>query len=110
MQCGNHLLHTGHRSPKIPISLTQDLWEDAYRVAQNHGGPHSAKQVAFLWAKTLGGESAVKLLNKFGILEQGRERERGSRGFQMCILSPFPRTGLVEDTRRHLRYLISVLT
>lgn len=48
-----------------------DAWEDAYRVAQTHGGPNSAKQVAFLWAKTLGGESAVKLLNKFGILDQG---------------------------------------
>ena len=49
-----------------------DLWEDAYRVAQTHGGPNAAKQVAFLWAKTLGGESAVKLLSKFGILEQAR--------------------------------------
>ena len=48
-----------------------DLWEEAYRVAQTHGGPHAAKQVAFLWAKTLGGESAVKLLKKFGILDQG---------------------------------------
>ena len=28
-------------------------------------------KVAFLWAKTLGGESAVKLLQRFGILEQG---------------------------------------
>ena len=28
--------------------------------------------MAFFWAKTLGGESAVKLLNKFGILEQGK--------------------------------------
>ncbi len=27
--------------------------------------------MAFLWAKTLGGESAVKLLTKFGLLEQG---------------------------------------
>ena len=40
-------------------------------MAQTLGGPNSAKQVAFLWAKTLGGESAVKLLNKFGILDQG---------------------------------------
>ena len=48
-----------------------DGWEDAYRVAQSQGGPNAAKQVAFLWAKTLGGESAVKLLQRFGILEQG---------------------------------------
>jgi intraflagellar transport protein 172 len=25
--------------------------------------------VAYLWAKSLGGDSAVKLLNKFGLLE-----------------------------------------
>jgi len=46
-----------------------DAWEDAHRVAGDHGGPGSARQVAFLWARTLGGESAVKLLGKFGLLE-----------------------------------------
>ena len=28
-----------------------------------------ANQVAFLWAKTLGGALAVRVLNKFGLLE-----------------------------------------
>ncbi len=47
-----------------------DMWDEAYRVAKNHGGPVVGKQVAYLWAKTLGGDSAVKLLTKFGLLEQ----------------------------------------
>lgn len=39
------------------------------QVAKSHGGANSHKHVAFLWAKSLGGEAAVKLLNKFGLLE-----------------------------------------
>lgn len=39
------------------------------QVAKSSGGATAAKQVAYLWAKSLGGDSAVKLLNKFGLLE-----------------------------------------
>lgn len=39
------------------------------QVAKAHGGPNAAKQVAYLWAKSLGGDAAVKLLTKFGLLE-----------------------------------------
>lgn len=58
-------------------------------MAKGHGGSNAANQVAYLWAKSLGmtssvfvridlsllvcvfvgGESAVKLLTKFGLLE-----------------------------------------
>ncbi|KAK8378095.1 hypothetical protein O3P69_018808 [Scylla paramamosain] len=47
-----------------------DMWEEAYRVAKQQGGASAGKQVAFLWARTLRGDAAVKLLNKFGLLEQ----------------------------------------
>jgi len=39
------------------------------QVAKAQGGQTASKQVAYLWAKSLGGDSAVKLLNKFGLLE-----------------------------------------
>ena len=39
------------------------------QVAKSHGGASAQKQVAYLWAKSLGGEAAVKLLNKFALLE-----------------------------------------
>lgn len=39
------------------------------KVAKAHGGSSAANQVAYLWAKSLGGDSAVKLLTKFGLLE-----------------------------------------
>ncbi|KAI1897568.1 hypothetical protein AGOR_G00084610 [Albula goreensis] len=53
----------------VNMYRTHDMWEEAYRVAKSHGGASAHKQVAYLWAKSLGGEAAVKLLNKFGLLE-----------------------------------------
>ncbi|XP_018654470.1 putative wimple/ift172 [Schistosoma mansoni] len=42
---------------------TIDRWEDAYRVASScTEQPELRKQVAYLWAKHLGGESAVRML------------------------------------------------
>merc|ERR1711988_923616 len=46
-----------------------NMWEDAYRVSKVHGGPKASQQVAYLWASSLGGDSAVKLLSKFGMVE-----------------------------------------
>ena len=61
-ECVNHtviysLLH---------VSFYMDMNK---QVSKAHGGQNAAKQVAYLWAKSLGGDSAVKLLNKFGLLE-----------------------------------------
>uniref|UniRef100_A0A3P8XGI6 IF140/IFT172/WDR19 TPR domain-containing protein n=1 Tax=Esox lucius TaxID=8010 RepID=A0A3P8XGI6_ESOLU len=53
----------------VNMYRVSELWEEAYRVAKSHGGTSAHKQVAYLWAKSLGGEAAVKLLNKFGLLE-----------------------------------------
>ncbi|XP_053316583.1 intraflagellar transport protein 172 homolog [Spea bombifrons] len=46
-----------------------DMWEEAHRVAKAHGGAGAHKHVSYLWAKSLGGEAAVKLLTRFGLLE-----------------------------------------
>ncbi len=43
------------------------------QVAKSHGGAGAQKQVAYLWARSLGGEAAVKLLNKFGLVEYAIE-------------------------------------
>ena len=46
-------------------------WEEAYRVARANGGVVAAKQVAYHWAQSLeNAESAVKLLSRFGLLNQ----------------------------------------
>lgn len=43
------------------------------QVAKSHGGPGAQKQVTFLWARSLGGEAAVKLLTKAGLLDYAIE-------------------------------------
>ncbi|XP_037068847.1 intraflagellar transport protein 172 homolog [Pollicipes pollicipes] len=57
---------------KAAVNMWRGLesWEDAFRVAKNSGGNNAAKQVSYLWARTMGGESAVKLLRKLGYLDQ----------------------------------------
>ncbi|KAK7085982.1 hypothetical protein SK128_023173 [Halocaridina rubra] len=65
-----HFVAAGDWKSAVNMYRNVDLWEDAYRVAKQEGGPGAGKQVTFLWARTLRGDAAVKLLNKFGLLEQ----------------------------------------
>lgn len=57
----------------VNMYRTLDNWEDAYRVSKAHGGVKAAQQVGYLWARQLGGDSAVKLLTKFGMIEKAIE-------------------------------------
>lgn len=50
-----------------------------WQVAKAHGGANSHKHVAYLWAKSLGGEAAAKLLNKFGLLEMAIDHAAHNR-------------------------------
>ncbi|XP_033644927.1 intraflagellar transport protein 172 homolog [Asterias rubens] len=68
-QAEHHYIEARDWKAAINMYRTQDLWDEAYRVAKAHGVANTAKQVAYLWAKSLGGDSAVKLLTKFGLLE-----------------------------------------
>ncbi|ESP05446.1 hypothetical protein LOTGIDRAFT_228027 [Lottia gigantea] len=62
-----------------------DMWDESYRVAKAHGGQQAAKQVAYLWAKSLGGDSAVKLLNKYGLLEAAVEYATENCAFEFAF-------------------------
>ncbi|KAA0708383.1 Intraflagellar transport protein 172 -like protein [Triplophysa tibetana] len=64
-----HYLEGQDWKAAVNMYRVNDMWEESYRIAKNHGGANAHKQVAYLWAKSLGGEAAVKLLNKFGLLE-----------------------------------------
>ncbi|XP_019854623.1 PREDICTED: intraflagellar transport protein 172 homolog isoform X2 [Amphimedon queenslandica] len=68
-QAENHYVQGNEWKSAVNMYRTHSLWDDAYRVAKAHGGSNAANQVAYLWAKSLGGDSAVKLLSKFGLLE-----------------------------------------
>uniref|UniRef100_UPI003AACFFE7 intraflagellar transport protein 172 homolog isoform X1 n=1 Tax=Centroberyx gerrardi TaxID=166262 RepID=UPI003AACFFE7 len=64
-----HYMEAEEWKAAVHMYRVSDMWEEAYRVAKSHGGAGAQKQVAYLWARSLGGEAAVKLLNKFGLLE-----------------------------------------
>ncbi|KAI8928779.1 hypothetical protein BC831DRAFT_447367 [Entophlyctis helioformis] len=68
-QAEHHYIEGKDWKAAINMYCANNLYEEAYRVGKTFGGPNSAKQVAYLWARSLGGESAVKLLTKFGLLD-----------------------------------------
>lgn len=55
---------------------SNDMWDDALRVAKFHGGQGAHKRVAYAWALALGGEAGAKLLTKQVRAHQGRARVR----------------------------------
>ncbi|EYB98280.1 hypothetical protein Y032_0132g1691 [Ancylostoma ceylanicum] len=63
-------LKAGDIKAAINMYREKEMWTDAYRLARTEGGEQEQKQVALLWAKSLGGEAGVKLLNKYGMLNE----------------------------------------
>ncbi|CAF0950446.1 unnamed protein product [Didymodactylos carnosus] len=80
-----HYVQCGEWKAAANMYRLLDQWDDAYRIARQHGGPVPAQQVAFFWAKKLGGEAGVKLLNKLGHAEQGLELACEQRIFEFAF-------------------------
>ncbi|KAI9178878.1 hypothetical protein H9P43_005540 [Blastocladiella emersonii ATCC 22665] len=68
-QAEHHYLQANDWKSAVNMYCSCHLYEDAHRVAKLHGGAYAAKQVAYLWARSLGGEAGAKLLIKHGLLE-----------------------------------------
>ncbi|NXP39291.1 IF172 protein, partial [Leiothrix lutea] len=80
-----HYLQAKDWKTTVNMYRVNDMWEEAYRVAKAHGGANSHKHVAYLWAKSLGGEAAVKLLSKFGLLEMAIDHATDSGVFEFAF-------------------------
>ncbi|XP_018542856.1 intraflagellar transport protein 172 homolog [Lates calcarifer] len=80
-----HFMEAEEWKAAVHMYRVNDMWEDAYRVAKSHGGAGAQKQVAYLWARSLGGEAAVKLLNKFGLLEHAIEFASSNFSFDFAF-------------------------
>ncbi|XP_053107178.1 intraflagellar transport protein 172 homolog isoform X2 [Hemicordylus capensis] len=80
-----HYLEAKDWKAAVNMYRVHNMWEEAYRVAKAHGGANSHKHVAFLWAKSLGGEAAVKLLNKFGLLEMAVDHAADNNIFDFAF-------------------------
>ncbi|VEN45242.1 unnamed protein product, partial [Callosobruchus maculatus] len=101
-----HYLAVNEWKAAINMYKSLGMWEEAYRVAKQNGGASSANQVAFLWARTLPMDSAIKLLNKYGILEQcinyACETYKFDFAFQLCKNLP----NKVDEV--HLKYAMAL--
>lgn len=72
-QAETQYIAAGEWKLAVQMYKNDNQWEEAFRVARGHGGGQAAKQVAFLWAKSLSDiDAAVKLLSRFGMLHQVR--------------------------------------
>eukprot|EP01135_Chromosphaera_perkinsii_P005322 Nk52_evm3s343 gene=Nk52_evmTU3s343 len=102
-QAEQHFVAGNDWKSAVNMYRANDMWDDAHRVAKQHGGPNAAKQVAYLWAKTLGGESAVKLLNKFGLLESAIDYAADNGAFEFSFeLAKTAMSGKIPEV--HLKY------
>ncbi|XP_059212612.1 intraflagellar transport protein 172 homolog [Centropristis striata] len=81
----HHFMEAEDWKAAVHMYRVKDMWEDAHRVAKSHGGPGAQKQVAYLWARSLGGEAAVKLLNKFGLMEYAIETASNNFSFDFAF-------------------------
>ncbi|TFJ98085.1 POU domain, class 5, transcription factor 1 [Platysternon megacephalum] len=98
-----HYLEAKDWKATVNMYRVNDMWEEAYRVAKAHGGANSYKHVAYLWAKSLGGEAAVKLLNKFGLLEMAIDHAADNGVFDFAF--ELARLSLKQKTPEiHLKY------
>ncbi|XP_055482913.1 intraflagellar transport protein 172 homolog isoform X1 [Psammomys obesus] len=98
-----HYLEAQEWKATVNMYRTSGLWEEAYRVAKAHGGANAHKHVAYLWAKSLGGEAAVRLLNKLGLLEAAIDHAADNCSFEFSF--ELARLALKHKTPEiHLRY------
>ncbi|XP_046396687.1 intraflagellar transport protein 172 homolog [Ischnura elegans] len=65
----HHYLQTKDWKAAAKMYRAVDMWEEAFRVAKNHGSADAAQMVAYLWASKLGGEAAARLLVRLNLLE-----------------------------------------
>ncbi|XP_013113055.2 intraflagellar transport protein 172 homolog [Stomoxys calcitrans] len=64
-----HYLAAGDWKSVVHMYCSAGRWEDGYRVAKQKGTDGASNQVAYMWAKSMPVESAVRLLNKLALLD-----------------------------------------
>ncbi|KAH8278227.1 hypothetical protein KR044_002922 [Drosophila immigrans] len=64
-----HFIASGDWKSAVHMYCSSSRWEDGYRVAKQKGSEGASQQVAYMWAKSMPVESAVRLLSKLGLLD-----------------------------------------
>ncbi|DBA03525.1 TPA: hypothetical protein N0F65_011426 [Lagenidium giganteum] len=65
----HHFAEAGEWQAAVNMYRSNDMWDEAIRVAKFHGGINASKRVAYAWAMDLGGEQGSKLLTRLGLIE-----------------------------------------
>jgi intraflagellar transport protein 172 len=65
----HHFAEAGDWQAAVNMFRSNDMWDEAIRVAKFHGGINASKRVAYAWAMELGGEQGSKLLTRLGLIE-----------------------------------------
>ncbi|KAG6623993.1 intraflagellar transport protein 172 [Phytophthora cinnamomi] len=65
----HHFAEAGEWQAAVNMYRSNDMWDEAIRVAKFHGGINASKRVAYAWAMDLGGEQGAKLLTRLGLIE-----------------------------------------
>lgn len=68
-----HCINAKDWKRAVDMYRALNMWDDAVRVAKVHGGAEEAKGVIVERALAIDADDAVKLLNKFGMLDAGIE-------------------------------------
>eukprot|EP00618_Florenciella_parvula_P017071 CAMPEP_0119543784 /NCGR_PEP_ID=MMETSP1344-20130328/54343_1 /TAXON_ID=236787 /ORGANISM="Florenciella parvula, Strain CCMP2471" /LENGTH=1740 /DNA_ID=CAMNT_0007588171 /DNA_START=113 /DNA_END=5335 /DNA_ORIENTATION=- len=77
----HHYCEAGEWLSAVNMYRSNDVWDEAIRVAKLHGGVNASKRVAYAWALALGGEAGAKLLTKLGLIEPAIEYAMESGAF-----------------------------
>eukprot|EP00736_Rhodelphis_marinus_P012459 Rmarinus@m.5702 len=99
----HHYIEAKDWKSAVTMYKDNDLWDDALRIAKHHGGVNASKQVAYMWAVSLGVDASAKILVKFGLLEQAIEYACESTDFEHAFqMANYAGEAMVKSV--HLKY------
>ncbi|TPX43982.1 hypothetical protein SeMB42_g04483 [Synchytrium endobioticum] len=81
----HHYVEGGDWKAAVNMYVANNMFEEGHRIAKIHGGPNSANQIAYLWARSLGGETAAKLLSKFALLDAAIDYAMENHAFEFAF-------------------------
>lgn len=72
-------------------------------MAKLHGGQQAVKQVAYLWAKSLGGEAGAKILVSMGLVDMAVEYASDVSDFELAfdLANKYAKSKLAEVYHKH---------
>ncbi|OQS01442.1 intraflagellar transport protein [Achlya hypogyna] len=81
----HHFAEGGEWQAAVNMYRSNDMWDEAIRVAKYHGGINASKRVAYAWAMSLKGEPGFKLLTRLGLTEPAIDYAIESGSFEYAF-------------------------